>query len=64
MTGSVASMGLALAVGRGDTQLAKLAGPVPLVRGEDVALIGGATRASRTAMRRSRSRAFATCRGQ
>ena len=40
MTGSVASMGLALAVGRGDTQLAKLAGPVPLVRGEDVALIG------------------------
>jgi arginase len=40
MTGSVASMGLALAVGRGDTQLARLAGPVPLVRGEDVALIG------------------------
>jgi arginase len=40
MTGSVASMGLALAVGRGDTQLAKLDGPVPLVRGEDVALIG------------------------
>jgi len=40
MTGSVASMGLAFAVGRGDTQLARLAGPVPLVRGEDVALIG------------------------
>jgi arginase len=40
MTGSVASMGLALAVGRGDTQLARLAGRVPLVRGEDVALIG------------------------
>ena len=40
MTGSVASMGLALAVGRGDTQLARLVGPVPLVRSEDVALIG------------------------
>ena len=40
MTGSVASMGLALAVGRGDTQLARLAGPAPLVRGDDVALIG------------------------
>lgn len=40
MTGSVASMGLALAVGRGDTPLASVAGPVPLVRGEDVALIG------------------------
>jgi arginase len=40
MTGSVASMGLALAVGRGDTQLARLDGPVPLVRAEDVALIG------------------------
>ena len=40
MTGSVASMGLALAVGRGDTRLARLAGPVPLVRGGDVALIG------------------------
>ena len=40
MTGSVASMGLALAVGRGDTRLARLAGPEPLVRGEDVALIG------------------------
>jgi arginase len=40
LTGSAASMGLALAVGRGDTQLARLAGPVPLVRVEDVALIG------------------------
>jgi arginase len=40
MTGSVASMGLALAVGRGDTPLARVAGPVPLVRGEDVALVG------------------------
>ena len=40
MTGSVASMGLALAVGRGDMRLARLAGPVPLVRGGDVALIG------------------------
>jgi arginase len=40
MTGSVASMGLALAVGRGDTQLARLAGAVPLVRGDDVGLIG------------------------
>jgi arginase len=40
MTGSVASMGLSLAVGRGDTPLARLAGPVPLVRGADVALIG------------------------
>ena len=40
MTGSVASMGLALVVGRGDTQLARLAGPAPLVRSEDVALIG------------------------
>lgn len=40
MTGSVASMGLALAVGRGDTQLVRLAGPAPLVRGDDVALIG------------------------
>jgi arginase len=40
MTGSVASMGLALAVGRGDTPLARVAGLVPLVRGGDVALIG------------------------
>jgi arginase len=40
MTGSVASMGLALAVGRGDTSLARVGGPVALVRGGDVALIG------------------------
>jgi arginase len=40
VTGSVASMGLALAVGRGDSPLARLAGPVPLVRAEDVALVG------------------------
>ena len=40
MTGSVASMGLALAVGRGNTPLAKVAGPDPLIRGANVALIG------------------------
>ena len=40
LTGSVASMGLALAVGRGDAPLARLDGPVPLVRPVDVALIG------------------------
>ena len=40
MTGSVASIGLALAVGRGDTPLAHVGGNDPLVRGEDVALIG------------------------
>jgi arginase len=39
-TGSVASMCLALAVGHGDTPLARLAGPAPLVRAADVALIG------------------------
>ena len=39
-TGSAASMCLALAVGRGDSPLARLAGPTPLVRPEDVALIG------------------------
>jgi arginase len=39
-TGSVASMGLALAVGRGDSALARLAGPTPVVRAENVALIG------------------------
>ena len=39
-TGSVASMCLALAVGHGDSPLARLAGPMPLVRAEDVALIG------------------------
>ena len=39
-TGSVASMCLALAVGHGDSPLARLAGPAPLVRAENVALIG------------------------
>ena len=39
-TGSVASMDLALAVGRGDTPLAGLGGSAPLVREEDVAVIG------------------------
>src|SRR5882672_11711501 len=39
-TGSVASMCLALAVGRGDTPLARLAGDEPLVHGKDVVLIG------------------------
>jgi arginase len=39
-TGSVASMCLALAVGRGDTPLARLAGDEPLVDGKDVVLIG------------------------
>ncbi len=39
-TGSAASMDLALAVGRGDTPLARLAGAEPLVCATDVALIG------------------------
>ena len=39
-TGSVASMCLALAVGRGDTPLARLAGDGPLVHSENVVLIG------------------------
>jgi arginase len=39
-TGSVASMCLALAVGRGDTPLARLTGEAPLVRAQDVVLIG------------------------
>src|SRR5215204_2953837 len=39
-TGSVASMCLALAVGHGDSSLARLAGPMPIVRAQDVALIG------------------------
>lgn len=39
-TGSAASMCLALAVGRGDTPLAHLGGGAPLVRGEDVVVIG------------------------
>ena len=40
LTGSAASMCLAMAVGRGDTPLARLAGAEPLVRADDVALIG------------------------
>ncbi|HEX3234015.1 MAG TPA: arginase family protein [Gemmatimonadales bacterium] len=39
-TGSVASMCLGLAVGRGDTPLSRLAEGQPLVRAEDVALVG------------------------
>ena len=39
-TGSVASMCLALTVGRGDTPLARLAGDGPLVQAKDVVLIG------------------------
>jgi arginase len=39
-TGSVASMCLALAVGRGETPLARLTGDAPLVNGRDVVLIG------------------------
>ena len=39
-TGSVASMGLALAVGHGDSSLAQLDGSNPLARAEDVALVG------------------------
>ena len=39
-TGSAASMCLALAVGRGETPLARLAGNEPLVHGKDVVLIG------------------------
>lgn len=40
LTGSAASMCLALAVGRGDSPLSNLAGSAPLVRPDDVALIG------------------------
>ncbi len=39
-TGSVASMCLALAMGRGDTPLARLGGAEPLVRAEDVVVVG------------------------
>jgi arginase len=39
-TGSAASMCLALAVGRGDTPLARLGGDEPLARGSDTVLIG------------------------
>ncbi len=38
-TGSAASMCLAMAVGRGETPLARLRGADPLVRGRDVALV-------------------------
>jgi arginase len=38
--GSAASMCLALAVGRGETPLARLSGDEPLVHGKDVVLIG------------------------
>lgn len=40
LTGSAASMNLALATGRGDTPLARLAGSRPLVRPDDVVAIG------------------------
>lgn len=40
LTGSAASMCLALAVGRGDSPLARLGGREPLVHAHDVALIG------------------------
>ncbi|MGH7474927.1 MAG: arginase family protein [Longimicrobiales bacterium] len=40
VTGSAASMCLALAVGRGDSTLARLAGATSLVQAQDVALIG------------------------
>lgn len=39
-TGSAASMCLALAVGRGDSPLARLDGEQPLVRAEDVVVVG------------------------
>jgi arginase len=39
-TGSVSSMCLGMAVGRGDTPLARLAGRTPLVDGSHVALVG------------------------
>ena len=68
MTGSAASMCLALAVGRGDSPLARLAGARPLVRAEDTTVIGrrdiGQDRYGDTALRTSGvldlSDAFAT----
>lgn len=39
-SGSAASMCLALATGRGESGLARLGGPEPLVRDEDVAIVG------------------------
>ena len=70
LTGSAASMCLALAVGRGDSPLARLAGPRPLVRAEDTTVIGrrdiGQDRYGDTALRASGvldlSDAFATAR--
>jgi arginase len=40
VTGSAASMCLGMAAGRGDSALAQLAGSTPLVRGDDIVLIG------------------------
>jgi arginase len=40
VTGAVAGMDLALATGRGDTELARLAGAGPLVRDENVVTVG------------------------
>jgi len=40
LTGSAASMCLAMAVGRGESPLSTLAGPAPLVRPADVVLLG------------------------
>lgn len=40
LTGSAASMDLSLAIGRGESPLARLNGPAPLVRDTDVALLG------------------------
>jgi arginase len=57
LTGSAASMCLALAVGRGDSPLARLAGTGPLVRAEDATVIGrrdiGQDRYGDTALRAS-----------
>ena len=57
LTGSAASMCLALAVGRGDSPLARLAGAHPLVRPEDAVVIGrrdlGQDRYGDTALRSS-----------
>lgn len=40
ITGAVAGMDLALAIGRGDSELARLGGPRPLVRDEHVVAVG------------------------
>ena len=61
-TGSVASMSLALASGRGETPLARLAGRAPLVEPRHVVLVGRRERRTRgTATRRSPHRRFSTC---